>query len=76
MTSFELKKLAVGLKFCKTIEAAYFSDNLFLDDDDVNLANVFLTKSPLKLMSFGEHFYLSKEAFQVNALNVIRKLYD
>jgi Ran GTPase-activating protein (RanGAP) involved in mRNA processing and transport len=66
LSSAELKKLAIGLKFSKTIDEVYIADNLISSGDDVVLVNVFKSKSPLTLLSFGEWFYLSREAFDVN----------
>jgi Ran GTPase-activating protein (RanGAP) involved in mRNA processing and transport len=66
MSTFELRKLAIGLKFSKTIEEAYIADNLILNGEDFDLINVFNSKSPLTLLSFGKWFYLSREAFNVN----------
>ena len=65
MSTFELKKLSLGLKYAKTIEEVYIGDNLILNREDVNLINVFKSKSPLKLLSFGKWFHLSREAFNV-----------
>lgn len=66
MSKFELKKLKVGLKISKTINEVYIEGNSFGEDDDVNLINVFTTKSPLELMSFGKWFHLSQDAFKVS----------
>jgi Ran GTPase-activating protein (RanGAP) involved in mRNA processing and transport len=61
----ELTKLAIGLKFSKTIEEVHLADNLIFDEDDRNLIRVFKSNSPLTLMSFGPWFHLSREAFNV-----------
>lgn len=71
MTKFELKKLAVGLKFSKTIKEVYIKGNSFGEDDDVTMINVFTSKSPLEMMSFGKWFHLSQDAFKVS-LNFFR----
>lgn len=65
MATFELKKLALGLKFSKTIEEVYVAGNLMMNGEDVNFINVFNSKSPLKLLSFGRWFHLSQDAFRV-----------
>lgn len=64
MESFELKKLAVGLKYSKTVKEVYIEGN-FTNGEDYNLLNVFNSKSPLELISFGKWFHLSQEAFKV-----------
>lgn len=65
MQTFELKKLALGLKFSKTIEEAFVGGNSFLNGEDVNFINALNSKSPLKYLSFGKWFHLSCEAFRV-----------
>ena len=75
LSTAELKKLAIGLKFSKTIEEVYIADNLIFDEDDYDLVRVFISKSPLKLMSFGPWFHLSREAFNVSFnINCVAKL--
>lgn len=66
MSKFELKKLSLGLKNSETIKEVYIKGNLFGDEDDVRLINVFKSKSPLELLSFGEWFHISQEAFNVS----------
>lgn len=66
LSTIELKKVAIGLKYSKTIEEVYVADNLILEGDDVVLINVFNSKSSLTLLSFGKWFYLSREAFDVS----------
>lgn len=66
MSTFELKKLVIGLRFSKSIEEAYIQGNLFTDDIDFSLINVFNSKSSLKFISFGNMFHLSHEAFNVS----------
>lgn len=65
MGAFELKKLGLGIKNSKTIDEVHLGDNLFAEGSDVFLINVFNSKSPLTMMSFGKWFHLSQEAFQV-----------
>lgn len=65
MATFELKKLALGLKFSKTIEEVYIAGNLMMHGEDLNFVNIFNSKSPLKLLSFGRWFHLSQDAFRV-----------
>lgn len=65
MQTFELKKLALGLKFSKTIEEAFVGGNSFLNNEDVNFINVFTSKSPLQYLSFGKWFHVSRDAFKV-----------
>lgn len=64
MATFELKKLALGLKYSKTINEVYIEGNFF-NGEDHNLLNVFNSKSPLKMISFGKWFHLSPDAFKV-----------
>lgn len=66
MGSFELNQLALGVKCSKTIELLYAAGNSFMKEDDVNLVNLFTTKSHIKHISLGKYFYLSHDAFQVN----------
>lgn len=65
LRKFELQKLALGIKFSKTIEEVYVGGNSFRSEDDENMVKVFTTKSPLQLLSFGSFFHLSHEAFEV-----------
>ncbi|CAG9806643.1 unnamed protein product [Chironomus riparius] len=65
LTSFEFRKLALGLKYSETIEELYVAGNFFTVDDDENLVKVFKTDSPLKLISFGDSFHLSHAAFEI-----------
>lgn len=64
MASLELTKLATGLKLSKTIKEVYLEGN-FLNGEDRNLLNVFNSRSPLDLISFGKWFHLSQDAFKV-----------
>jgi Ran GTPase-activating protein (RanGAP) involved in mRNA processing and transport len=68
LTTFEYTKLAVGMKYSKTIEECYIGGNPFEDEDDEILINVFTTKSPLRLLSLGNFFYISQATHQVNIL--------
>lgn len=66
MATFELKKLALGVKFSKTLEEVYLAGNMMLNGEDVNFINAFTSKkSVLSLMSFGRWFHLSQDAFRV-----------
>jgi len=66
LTSFELRKLALGMKYSETIEEVYVAGNLLTLDDDENLIKVFKTDSPLKMISFGDSYHLSQAAFEVS----------
>lgn len=65
LTAFEFKKLALGIKYSQTIEEVYVGGNFFTVDDDENLVKVFKTESPIKLLSFGDSFHLSRDAYKV-----------
>lgn len=56
MGSFELNQLALGVKYSKTIELLYAAGNSFMKEDDVNLVNLFTTKSHIKHISLGKYF--------------------
>lgn len=66
MATTELKQLAAGLKNSTTIEKVYAAGNFIFDGADVHLVSAFTSKSPLKLMSFGNWFHLSRNAFKVS----------
>lgn len=72
LTTFEFRKLALGLKYSETMEEVYVAGNFFTDDDDEFLVKVFKTDSPLKLISFGDSFHLSHAAFGVS----FRQIWD
>lgn len=65
MSTFELKKLAFGLRKSETIEEVYVNDNLFLDGEETALINVFKSESPLRFLSFGRWHHLPRDAFRV-----------
>lgn len=66
MSSFEVQKLASGLKLSQTIEEVNIAGNQLVDGDDLNLIKVFNSSSSMRLLSFGKWFHLSKNAFKVN----------
>lgn len=65
MSTFELKKLAFGLRRSETINELFIEGNMFAARDDEILVNVFNSDSPLTLLSFGKWFQLSQNAFKV-----------
>lgn len=65
LSAVELRRIAIGLMRSETIEEAYIGGNLLTEDVDAKLIGVFASDSPLKLMSFGSWFHLSREAFKV-----------
>lgn len=69
LSSFEFKKLALGMKYSETIEEVYVGGNKFQPDDDVILIGVFKTESPLMLLSFGDSYHMSHDAFKVSLLS-------
>lgn len=70
LQSYELKKLALGLKYSKTIREVYVGGNSFTSEEDEAMVKVFASNSPLQLLSFGSSYHLSHEAYEVN-LNFI-----
>lgn len=68
LASFELQKLALGMKYSKTIEEVYVGGNfpVTAEEEDQVLVQVFGSNSPLQLLSFGSSYHLSHEAFEVN----------
>lgn len=68
LASYELQKLALGLKYSKTIEEVYLGGNFptTAEEEDELLVQVFGSSSPLQLLSFGSSYHLSHEAFEVN----------
>lgn len=66
LSSFDFKKLSLGIKYSNVIQEVYIGWNFFLPDDDVTLIKVFGTDTPLQLLSFGDSFHLSHEAYSVN----------
>jgi Ran GTPase-activating protein (RanGAP) involved in mRNA processing and transport len=77
LSSVELRRIAIGLKRSETIEEAYIGGNLITEDVDAKLIGVFASESPLRLMSFGSWFHLSREAFKVrNVLVVLDKVFS
>lgn len=65
LESFELQKLALGMRLSKTIEEVFVGGNYFTSESEENIVKVFATNSPLKLLSFGDGYHLSHEAFEV-----------
>ncbi|KAG5670876.1 hypothetical protein PVAND_001108 [Polypedilum vanderplanki] len=63
LTSFCYQKLAIGIKYSEAIQEIYIGFNIFQPDDDVTLMKVFKTDTPLQLLSFGDSFHLSHEAY-------------
>lgn len=66
LQSYELKKLALGLKYSKTIREVYAGGNSFTSEEEEAMVKVFASNSPLQLLSFGSFYHLSHEAYEVN----------
>lgn len=71
LTTYEIEKLARGMKKSETIEEIYVGGNLLTLNDDQTFINVFNSQSPLRLLSFGNNFHISHDAFEVKLLNSI-----